>query len=161
MSETATRTPAEVLSALEVFYQEFCDKTNALEGKSGIRDAVSNFFGTGPRKKAQGALVSEAVEVLRGHVAALLTAAESCTPEERSRWALSALERILLWPGTENSTLNLMLNALEGQAQPLLAAVDGAALADLAQRYQKRNPKRMMLPNQRKLLDEMEKLARR
>lgn len=161
MSETATMTPAEVLSALEGFYQEFCDKTNALEGKSGIRDAVSNLFGTGPRKKAQGVLVSEAVEALQGYVAALLTAAAPCTPEERSRWALSALERILLWPSTENASLNLMLSALEGQGQPLLSAVDGAALAELARRYQKRNPKRMMLPNQRKLLDEMEKLARK
>ena len=153
---TDTLTPAAAFSALKLCYDEFCEKSQALGQQSGVRDLLSGLMGEGPVKRAQGALLTEMVETVQGHVAALLAAIEPCTPEERSQWAVHALEQMLLTPPTGDRNLDFMLAALEGQAEPLIPLVDRETLADLAARYQKRTPKRMMFPNQKKVLQALQ-----
>ena len=149
-------TPAAACAEIKLCYQEFCEKARKLAEKSGVREVLSCLLGEGPVKRAQGELLAETAGALEGRVAGLVGALEPCGPEERSRWAVLALERMILPQPTQDKSLDFMLAALEAQALPLIPLADAAARKELAERYLARTPKRLMFPNQRKVLQALQ-----
>ena len=152
-------TPAEALSALEQCYADFADKTLTLSNSATLRDTLVGLVWESPVKRSREALLDQFHTDVQEHVAALVAAEEACGPEERGRCAARAVEQMLFPSASGDQSLDFALVAVEGLAEPLLPLLDREALAELAQRFQARTPKRMMFPSQRARLKAMQRLC--
>ena len=156
---TDVLTPEAALSALSACYEGMDDKLAVENRKWNIRDSFAGLIGDGPAKRGRAAMMNQLYTDVGACMKDLLTALEPCPEEERSRWAIQALELMLFSPPAKDKNLSLMVSALEWLAEPLVHLADTKALADIAKRYQARNPKRTMFPNQVKLLAAMKTRA--
>ena len=107
----------------------------------------------------RGILLDQLRQEAEELIAALLPLLDA-VPEVADSCALAALEPILFYPLAKGEReLSMSLAALEGIAAPLLPYISSADLAELLRRYRKRNPPRLMFPNQAALFRQMQLLA--
>lgn len=153
MNEVTPRTPAQALEALDAGYARFLEDLIQAR-KTSLNEAVEFFlrYQGNPRV---GAVLDAFAEGLTAHVEELRGLLAACTAEEADGFAAQALERMLFYPKPVDQSVAFSLMAFEGFSAPLLPFLSPEHRAELAKRYQKRNPRRRMLANQKKLLQQM------
>ena len=155
MDETAIRSPDEILQALRDCYCGHMLKLEQADAVRSIGEVFSGWLGGGGRRKQAR---SEALTAFHGEAGALVEAlldALTEYPEQAERGAAGAMEIILFYPPKQGRAVDLALAAVEGLAEPLIPYLDREAAAELVQRYRRRTPPRMMLPNQKALFEKL------
>ncbi len=158
MEETVVRSPDEAVQALRDCYCGNMLKLEQAGEVHSLREYLSGWLGGGRRRhdleEALRAFHAEAEKL----VETLCGALEDC-PEQAARGAAAALEIILFYPPKQGKALDLSLAAMEGLSLPLIPHLERETAAGMVQRYRKRTPPRMMLPNQRTLFGRLKEQA--
>ena len=158
MEETAMFSPEEALEALKDCYCEHMLRFAEANQAGGWRENLTGWLGSGVRKKARSDALNEFHQAAQALVEDLCAGLEEC-PEQAGRSSAAAMEIILFYPLKQGRALDLALAAIEGLAEPLVPYLEPAAAAELADRYRKRTPPRMMLPNQKALFAQIQAQA--
>lgn len=151
-------TASQALAALKNCYREFEEGFRELQAGVTVQDILAGWVGSGKVKEQQSALYEEYFARGSGCVNDLCRAADGLDAQEVRVWVEKALETILFYEQTD-SDLGIMYIAMEPLAEPLIPLLDRTAAKELLARYQKRNPKYRLLPNQSKLLKLIKKHA--
>ncbi|MCC8123551.1 MAG: hypothetical protein LIO58_08415 [Oscillospiraceae bacterium] len=154
-TEIRPSNPEEALAALANRYAHYCAVFSDTPRYETAREALGNLAAGRTNTGARGPLLDKLYEDLSTLVETLTTLL-SAVPAQAEPLALRALDILLFYPQEKGQRqLNMSLASLEGLAAPLLAFLSPVALAALATRYKKRNPPRIMFPNQTELLRRM------
>lgn len=155
MEETVVRSPDEAIQTLRDCYCGNMLKLEQADAVHSLREYLAGWLGGGHRRRSMEDALSvfhaEAEELVENLCAAL----DAC-PEQGARGAAAALEIILFYPPKQGKAVDLSLAAMEGLSMPLIPYLERETAAELAQRYRKRTPPRMMLPNQRALYQRLQ-----
>ena len=149
MEPNAPQTPEGALEALQKGYARYRAELEDSRA-TALSEVVGNLFRSqgNPRVNQLVSAFAPALEEWGAGLAGLLA---GCTPEEADGYAAQALEQMLFYPRPADQSVEFSLQAFEGYAAPLLPFLAQDRRAETALRYQRRNPPRRMLPNQRKL----------
>lgn len=160
MDEKEILSPEETLEALKNCYCEHMLHFSEACEAGGWRETLSGWLGGGGyRKKARADALNAFYEEAKELVATLCGTLEDC-PEQAGRCSASAMEIILFYPTKQGRALDLALAAIEGLAEPLVPCLEPGMAAEITERYRKRTPPRMMLPNQKKLFALLQERAK-
>ena len=155
MEETVVRSPDEAIQALRDCYCGNLLKLEQADAVRGLGDYLSGFLGGGRRRRSVDGALTAFHEEAGARIEDLCASLDAC-PEQAGRGAAAALEITLFYPPKQGKAVDLSLAAVEGLSMPLIAYLEQETAAGLAQRYRKRTPPRMMLPNQRALFERLQ-----
>lgn len=149
MDETPSVSARQTLDDMRAGYDAFLQKLEHSRATS-VGEIMGNFFRSQGNPRVTYAM-EEFNPVLTAQVAALAEQLGTCASEEAGALADQALELMLFYPPSKDSTIASSLMAFEGHSLPLIPFLIPERRQELARRYAKRNPPRMMFPNQKKV----------
>jgi len=151
----------ESFQALQKVYDDYKADSRPVPQPRGIGEALRGWLAGSQLTQADTRgmafydQVAEAVSCLEKTLAACAKE----LPDLCFSYAKEAAELMLVWnPDQQPRDIKWYLLAAESHLIPLLPYLKKEELADLRTRYLAATPRRLMFPNQRKLLDRMEQL---
>ncbi len=152
---------AESFQALRKVYDDYKADIRSASQPRGIGEALRGWLAGSRLTQADTrgmAFYDQVAEAVSGLEKALAACAEELA-DLRFHYAKEAAELMLVWhPDEQPRDIKWYLLAAESHLIPLLPYLKKEELADLRTRYLAATPRRLMFPNQRKLLDQMEQL---
>lgn len=159
----------ELAGQMKVIYDDFTEGVKNLgnkakghqAGNSKVGNSLLHWIAGGHITTARDQLCEDFLTKVKGQLELFQTALEGASPQERAG-ACGVLADIMLAPITvkSNATTDLMKRAMASQFKPFLPYLDREKLRECRDRFQEAYKPREMLPVEKELVKEMERLLK-
>ena len=139
---------------LTEIYEQFSERIGVKQEKDkGFISALRSLFSD---KRESDMEVSAFHNTVGSHIAKYYDALKDESPEDAAALAYGSVRMML--SGRESDVVSLAKISNQGFAVPLLAFLTKEQLQEMRKAYLRETPKRLLFPNQREVLKEMDRL---